>query len=60
MSGFTLAISCCVKTSNIPCKFIKYINVPLFKDVTMPENTNKSKNTGANFDLATYSLIGKY
>ena len=31
MYGFTLAISCCVKTSNIPGKFAKYIDVPLFK-----------------------------
>ena len=34
MYGFTLAISCCVKTSNIPSKFVKYIDVPLFKAVT--------------------------
>ena len=33
MYGFTLAISCCVKTSNIPSKFVKYIDVPLFKAV---------------------------
>ena len=33
--GFTLAISCCVKTSNIPSKFVKYIDVPLFKAVTL-------------------------
>ena len=36
MYGFTLAISCCVKTSNIPSKFVKYIDVhPLFKAVTL-------------------------
>ena len=35
MYGFTLAISCCVKTSNIPSKFVKYIDVPLFKAVTV-------------------------
>ena len=34
MYDFTLAISCPVKTSNIPSKFIKYIDVPLFKAVT--------------------------
>ena len=34
MYGFTLAISCSVKTSNIPSKFVKYIDVPLFKAVT--------------------------
>ena len=34
MYGFTLAISCCVKISNIPSKFVKYIDVPLFKAVT--------------------------
>ena len=34
MYGFTLAISCCVKTSNIPSKFDKYIDVPLFKAVS--------------------------
>ena len=31
MYGFPLAISCCVKISNIPSKFVKYIDVPLFK-----------------------------
>ena len=60
MSGFTLAISCCVKTSNIPCKFVKYIDFALFKAVTMPENINETKNSGTNFDLATDYLIGKY
>ena len=35
MYGFTLAISCSVKTSNIPSKFVKYIDVPLFKAVTL-------------------------
>ena len=35
MCGFTLAISCCVKISNIPSKFVKYIDVPLFKAVTV-------------------------
>ena len=35
MYGFTLAISCCVKISNIPSKFVKYIDGPLFKAVTM-------------------------
>ena len=34
MYGFTLAISCSVKTSNIPKRFVKYIDVPLFKAVT--------------------------
>ena len=34
MYGFTLAISRCVKTSNIQSKFITYIDVPLFKAVT--------------------------
>ena len=33
MYGFTLAISCCVKTSNILSIFVKYIDVPLFKAV---------------------------
>ena len=35
MYGFPLAISCCVKISNIPSKFVKYIDVPLFKAVTL-------------------------
>ena len=35
MYGFTLEISCCVKTSNIPSKLVKYIDVPLFKAVTL-------------------------
>ena len=35
MYGFPLAISCCVKISNIPTKFVKYIDVPLFKAVTV-------------------------
>ena len=35
MYGFILAISCCVKTSNIPSKFVKYIDVPLSKAVTL-------------------------
>ena len=34
MYGCTLAISRCVKTSNIQSKFITYIDVPLFKAVT--------------------------
>ena len=34
MYGFTLAISCSVKTSNIPSKFVKYINLSLFEAVT--------------------------
>ena len=33
--GFTLAISCCVKTSNIPSKLVKYTDVPLFKAVAL-------------------------
>ena len=33
MYGFPLAMSCCVKISNIPSKFVKYIDVPLFKAV---------------------------
>ena len=35
MYGFTLAISCCVKASNIPSKFVKYIDSPLFIAVTL-------------------------
>ena len=35
MYGSTLAISCSVKTSNIPIKFVKYIDVPQFKAVTV-------------------------
>ena len=35
MYGFPLAISCCVKISNIPSKSVKYIDVPLFKAVTL-------------------------
>ena len=35
MYGFTLAVSCCVKTSNIPGKFVKYIDLPLFKAVAV-------------------------
>ena len=35
MYGFTLAISCCIKTSNIPSKIFKYIDVPLLKAVTI-------------------------
>ena len=35
MYGFPLAISCCLKISNIPSKFVKYIDVPLFKAVTL-------------------------
>ena len=34
MHGFTLAISCCVKTSDITSKFVKQIDVLLFKAVT--------------------------
>ena len=34
MYGFPLAMFCCVKISNIPSKFVKYIDVPLFKAVT--------------------------
>ena len=34
MYGFTLAIFCFVKPSNIPSKFIEYIDVLLFKAVT--------------------------
>ena len=39
MYGFTLAISCSVKTSNIPSKFVKYIDDPLFKAVTHPKGS---------------------
>ena len=35
MYGFPLAISCCVKISNIISKFVRYIDVPLFKAVTL-------------------------
>ena len=35
MYGFTISIYCCVKTSSIPSKFVKYIDVPLFKAVTL-------------------------
>ena len=34
MYGFTIAIFCFVKTSNIPSKFIEYIDVLLLKAVT--------------------------
>ena len=44
MYGFTLAISCCVKTSNIPSKFVKYIDVPLFKAVTLAVVKTDAKN----------------
>ena len=35
MYGFPLAISCCVKISKIPSKFVKYTDVPLFKAFTL-------------------------
>ena len=35
MYGFPLAISCCVKMSNIPSTFIKYNHIPLFKAVPL-------------------------
>ena len=35
MYSFPLAISCCVKISNVPNKFFKYIDVPLFKAATV-------------------------
>ena len=35
MYGFTLAIARCIKTLNIPSKILKYIDVPLFKAVTI-------------------------
>ena len=35
MYGFPLAISCRVKISNIPSKYVKYIDVPLFKAATL-------------------------
>ena len=35
MYGFPLSISYCVEVSNIPNKFVKYIDVPLFKAVTL-------------------------
>ena len=34
MYDFTSAISCFVETSNIPSKFVKYIDAPCFKAVT--------------------------
>ena len=42
MYGFPLVISCCVKISNIQGKFVKYIDVPLFKAVTHLHQQNKS------------------
>ena len=35
MHGFSVTISCCVKILNIPNKFVKYSNVPLFKAATL-------------------------
>ena len=35
MYGFPLSISCCVEISNIPNEFVKYIDVSLFKAVTL-------------------------
>ena len=35
MYGFPLSISCCVEISNIPNEFVKYIDVSLFKAVSI-------------------------
>ena len=35
MCGFSLAISCCFKISNISSKFVKYTDVSPFKAVTI-------------------------
>ena len=40
---FTLVISSCVKTREIPSKLVKYIDVPLFKAVTNTTSVTPSR-----------------